>query len=191
MDFPNVRRDLTSDWANPVILLTRCRVHSYINTLSLIQRKHTDGNVNGSLHGIILPSGWLITLQYIENTCVLPPQSSSQRHGEHRTLPLPGSYLRHDGTLAGRGPPSLSGFRLRSGGSHHRLPVRSACTDPICGLHPGPGPLCLHGCADPDHRGSARVNVIHELWLCNIICRMTPQLGFGVQCHFFYYCFLI
>lgn len=147
--------------------------------------------MNGSLHWIMLQSGRVITI--LKTHVFLPPQSSFKWHWEHPTLSVPRSCLLHDGTLAGHGPPSLSVFHLRSGGSHHRLPGRSAGTDPFCGLHPGTDPLCLHGCADPDLRRSARVNVTHgekqkrsrlSVTVQYNIYRIIPQLGviFTVVC---------
>lgn len=76
-------------------------------------------------------------------------QGSSERHGEHPPLSLPGSRLHHNWTLAGRGPPPLPGFPRGSSGAQHRLPVCPAGSHPLRVLHRGTDTLCLHGRADP------------------------------------------
>lgn len=76
-------------------------------------------------------------------------QGSSQRHGEHPPLSLPGGRLLHHRTLAGRGPPTLSGFLRGSSDAQRGLPACHAGSHPLRVLHRGPDTLCLHGGADP------------------------------------------
>ena len=73
--FPNVGRDLASDWTNWVSFLTHCRVHSCINTLSFeSDPKKTHRWKCQWLSPQDYAAVWLLMLHEIENVCFAPAE---------------------------------------------------------------------------------------------------------------------